>query len=390
MKRILLLNFLKSGNTGRFTGLILCLILSAGLSGQKLQTNLIETWTSGNWLNFAKTTNTYNVSGFLTNTLFQNWDYASSSWENITQSNFTNNPDGTTNQMITQIWDGVSAWSNTIRTTYTYNASKKVLTQVREIWLIAIWQNSSRTTNTYDGSGYLTNGLSQRWDLVSSTWKNDIQTNYTNNPNGTVNQEIDQLWDGVSTWNNTQRSTFTYNGSNKILTDVSDNWTAGNWAPSSRFTNTYNGSGYLTNNLIQSWDAGTSTWKNNLQFNYTNNTDGSPSQGISQLWDGVSVWNNAERFTYTYSSPTLVYELSDEGLVIYPNPGSDLITITGKNIINGSTYSITDLTGKPVLKGKIINENTTLDIKLLPNGIYFLHLGERSQHSYKIIKNQLR
>jgi hypothetical protein len=348
---------------------------------------LDETWTSGNWLKSSLITNTYDVSNYLTNNLTQIWDVPSLSWQNGSQTVYTNNPDGTANLSVTQTWDGVSAWNNLIRSTYTYNSSKKVLTTTGEIWFVSIWMNTSRSTNTYDGSGYLTNTLNQSWDIISSTYKNSSQTNYTNNPNGTVSQWINQTWDGVSAWNNTQRLTNTYNSSNKVLTSVYEQYTAGNWVPQTRLSYTYDGSGFLINILSQLWDAGSSTWKDNTRDNYTNNPDGTTSQVVGQKWDGISVWNNTDRLTFGYSQPTAVSDITgEEDFTIYPNPAFDVITIKANININGSTYSFTDQTGKLVLQGILTDETTSIDITRLVKGVYFLHIGERSQQTFKVIK----
>lgn len=120
MKRILLFHDLKRGKTRRFTGLILCLVLSTGLSGQNFKTILIETWNAGNWVGSVKQTNTYDVNGYLTNGLTKNWDIPSSTWINDSQSNYTNNTDGSINQIINQSWNtGISQWTNSERTTFT-------------------------------------------------------------------------------------------------------------------------------------------------------------------------------------------------------------------------------------------------------------------------------
>ncbi|MGC1391506.1 MAG: T9SS type A sorting domain-containing protein, partial [Bacteroidales bacterium] len=69
------------------------------------------------------------------------------------------------------------------------------------------------------------NELNQNWDLISTAWKNNTQSNYVNNPDGTASQVINQTWDGVSTWNNTERLTFTYGistGLSELYTDPSD------------------------------------------------------------------------------------------------------------------------------------------------------------------------
>ena len=368
----------------RLSGLFLCLILSMNLSAQKIQTLKIETWTAGNFVNSSLQTFTYDGSGFLTNVLTQIW--VSSAWQNSAQSNYSNNLDGTANIVTTQSWNG-SSWDNVTQTTYTYNGAKKVLTATSQIWLVAIWQNASMQTNTYNGSGFLINSLFQTW--LVSTWQNSSRTKYTNNVNGTVNIDTMQIWDGVSTWKNSERSTFTYTGSNKVLTDATDTLRAGNWAQYTKETNTYDGSGFLTNSLNQRWDAVSTTYKNDTQSNYTNNTNGTPSVVIFQQWDGVSAWVNSERLTYTYEPPTRVPELkSDQSFTVYPNPAGDQILVKGNISIDGSTYSITDQTGKLVLKGKLINQNGTIDISALANGIYFLRIGEKNQNVIKVIKNK--
>jgi hypothetical protein len=369
----------------RLSSLFLCLILATNISGQKVDTLLIDTWVSSNWQRTSKQIFNYDGSGFLINTRNQTWDIPSTTWKDISQSNYTNNLDGTASVVTTQSWSG-SQWNDVSRTTYTYNVSKKVLTATTEIWLVVMWQNLSMQTNTYDGSGFLITDLSQTWDGVSA-WKNSQRIKYKNNVNGTVNVDTTQVWDGISTWKNSERSTFTYNGANKVVTETTDTLRSGNWEAYSLITNTYSGNN-LTNTLEQQWDKNSSTYKNESQSNFTNNVDGTPSVIVNQLWDnGSSLWNNSTRLTYKYSTATLSPQLyTKEDITIYPNPAGDVITIKGNISIHGSSYSITDQSGKLVLRGRLINENSTIDVSTLANGIYFLQLGERSRHSFKVIK----
>ena len=95
--------------------------------------------------------------------------------------------------------------------------------------------------------------------------------------------------------------------------------------------------------------------------------------------------------TFTYSGPTSISEIiKDPDYTIYPNPASNLITIKSKNSSAGSSYSITDQTGKMVLSGKLLEETTPVDITILNNGIYFLKIGDRSQPAFKVIKQDLK
>jgi hypothetical protein len=79
-----------------------------------------ENWSGGAWINYLKSTNSYDGSGYLTNNVFQLWDSSSSSWKNSSQTNYMNNVNGTTQQLIQQSWLPTGAWSNSQRATFTY------------------------------------------------------------------------------------------------------------------------------------------------------------------------------------------------------------------------------------------------------------------------------
>jgi hypothetical protein len=377
----------KGKNFSKLFFLLICILLTIKLSGQNIQNMLSETWTNGDWQKSFQKLFTYDGSGYLISDLSQTWDVPSTSWENSAQTIYDNNADGKPGVVTSQIWDGGS-WNYLTRSTYTYNTAKEVLTEVTEMWLGVIWQNTSKETNTYDGSGYLTNNLSQSWDFISSAWKNNIQINYTNNPDGNPNQEITQSWDGAA-WINSTRSTYTYNASNKVITQVTDNWISGNWQPDSRETNTYDGNGYVINNLSQIWDEGSSSWKNETQENFTNNVDGTPSIIISQEWDGTNAWNNAARYTLTYSPSTLIKELPATKMVtIYPNPTSGLLTIMSvEGFSDNASLELYDFNGKAILQRNLDNmTDQRIDISQFAKGIYYLRIkNNKINYCQKVI-----
>lgn len=82
-----------------------------------------------------------------------------------------------------------------------------------------------------------------------------------------------------------------------------------------------------------------------------------------------------------------VNELSDEaGMVIYPNPATDFITVVGHSSVSGSAYILTDLLGKPVLSGKLATGNSTIHLNSLPAGMYILSIGEQNKQTFKVLK----
>lgn len=73
---------------------------------------------------------------------------------------------------------------------------------------------------------------------------------------------------------------------------------------------------------------------------------------------------------------------------IFPNPSMNLITIKSGYNLKDSQYLITDQAGKDVIKGKLLNEATQIDISQLPSGIYFVQIiGVNSRQSFKVMKN---
>lgn len=87
----------------------------------------------------------------------------------------------------------------------------------------------------------------------------------------------------------------------KVLTVENDTISGGNWLHTSKITNSYDASCYLISSLYQTWNAGTSSYDNSLLTSYTNNTDGTISQFLSQSWNGSS-WVNLLRETFTYTA----------------------------------------------------------------------------------------
>lgn len=67
-----------------------------------------------------------------------------------------------------------------------------------------------------------------------------------------------------------------------------------------------------------------------------------------------------------------------EPLKLYPNPASDKVSLP-ENLIN-SEFEVYSSTGKMILNGKLSNA-ASLDISLLPSGIYFIRLTKTNQHA---------
>jgi hypothetical protein len=71
---------------------------------------------------------------------------------------------------------------------------------------------------------------------------------------------------------------------------------------------------------------------------------------------------------------------------VYPNPAKSQINVKADAKLLGSIYTVYDNTGKLVLSGKIISENTTIELGNLSGGIYLFRVGENLKQTFKVIK----
>ena len=78
--------------------------------------------------------------------------------------------------------------------------------------------------------------------------------------------------------------------------------------------------------------------------------------------------------------------IQDNLFSVYPNPAKSQINVKADAKLLGSIYTVYDNTGKLVLTGKIISENTTIELGNLSGGIYLFSVGENMKQTFKVIK----
>ncbi len=71
---------------------------------------------------------------------------------------------------------------------------------------------------------------------------------------------------------------------------------------------------------------------------------------------------------------------------VFPNPAKNQINIKADATLIGSIYTVFDNLGKKVLEGKIISENTIVELENLSGGVYLLSIGDNLKQTFKVIK----
>jgi len=82
-----------------------------------------------------------------------------------------------------------------------------------------------------------------------------------------------------------------------------------------------------------------------------------------------------------------INEITQDNLFsVYPNPAKSQINVKADAKLLGSIYTVYDNTGKLIFSGKIISENTTIELGNLSGGIYLFSVGENLKQTFKVIK----
>lgn len=101
---------------------------------------------------------------------------------------------------------------------------------------------------------------------------------------------------------------------------------------------------------------------------------GNPSTKIIVPCESVEAYRSAPNLDiYNYSTCIGLEDISKENIdfTVYPNPAKDNITISTKQL-EGGILSLYDIMGKEILRRRINNDETILDINRLKAGVYIL------------------
>lgn len=87
----------------------------------------------------------------------------------------------------------------------------------------------------------------------------------------------------------------------------------------------------------------------------------------------------------TTSTPTTIKSATPEKLsvLIYPNPTKELLTIEGQSLTSGMVVKIYNIRGLLVAEQKIVADNRKINVKALPEAVYFLAIEQNNITIYR-------
>lgn len=147
------------------------------------------------------------------------------------------------------------------------------------------------------------------------------------------------------------------------------------------FISSYSQKNTVVSGGIATGSTGSSSYSiGQIDYKTQISTTGFVSQGVQQPYEIIVL-------DITQQNETFV------NLIVSPNPTKDIATIYFEDYIKWDNllYSLVDMNGKTIQENKkIIESNTSIDLSVLPLGIYFLNIttNEKPLKTFKIIKKQ--
>jgi hypothetical protein len=190
-------------------------------NNDEILTKSSELFVAGNWQNLSRETNSYDLSGYLVNNLYEIWDSINNVWKPSTLTEYSNNPNGKPAKELVKVWAPPSnQWEYSELHTYIYNTSDKVVAMLLYTMQNGKWVRFSQDIFSYDSNNYLTEMISRNWENAANNWENDVKYTYSNGIDGTLRKTVNQFWNGKD-WSNDLRFTFVYEPVGILETDKS-------------------------------------------------------------------------------------------------------------------------------------------------------------------------
>ncbi|MFV0390754.1 MAG: T9SS type A sorting domain-containing protein [Paludibacteraceae bacterium] len=300
-----------------------------------------------------------------------------------------------------------SNWAVNSVTTFEYNATSQSYRINFEEFRNGIKINASRVKTTYTDLGEIkTMHVS---NLQDEEWVNSTFSTYYYKPNSTLKiSEIVKIWnEDRDQWENTQYSEYQYDELGRLLFENYLFWDISSWKNNLKYGYTYNSDGTLSKKTIflpiyndyrPAWSVNYSEFKYakasliEAKNEFWGGDTGTPfNTFIPYQFNEDNVISSASKINISYT-PVITTEtlLSSEEnsnrLKIYPNPSNAIFYINTDNLdIQG--WQVTDLSGKVLMSKEQKDRSGVIDLGNFKPGIYLIqvHTAEGTKMQ-KLIK----
>ena len=79
--------------------------------------------------------------------------------------------------------------------------------------------------------------------------------------------------------------------------------------------------------------------------------------------------------------------IEKKDVILYPNPATESVTIEVPATFTGSSFAISDLTGRILKQGQLASTINQINLNELSTGVYLISFGTENKQTLKIFKN---
>lgn len=263
------------------------------------------------------------------------WDTISNTFSssNIT---FKANYDANGNCTLTQVSAynrSNNQWMAVVKTEYSYNANNKLSMQLNYNWDFIknqwIYQNNqiAKTEYFYDSKGNNDRTNAYEWDTTAKNWALNTSTTNTFNGNNKITSQLDSNFYRGNT--SIYKADYTYDAKGNNTLILNSFFSNGAWSQNSKDEYTFDANNNNTLKIYYYWDNQNSQWISNSKNEYTFDANGNNTTEIQSEYAN-NTWNSSRKYNRSYNNSI---NFSD---VAWPFGNIENTTNTPKHQITGS------------------------------------------------------
>lgn len=186
------------------------------------------------------------------------------------------------------------------------NTGALLTESIDERWENEAWLQESRDLYSYVNDA-MSEDLTQRW--TGSSWADTVKMNYTWNGNSDMVEMVSQEWVNQA-WQNSFKSMMSYDGHHNQTQNTTQSWQEQAWVNNNNTLYEYDANQNNTRHVMQNWDVDSSVWIDFMQTLNTFDAANLKTESLSQMWMTAFWWDMSKDF-YTYDAQNnLIEEIS--------------------------------------------------------------------------------
>ncbi len=287
-------------------------------------------------------------------------------------------------QHLSLIFNGqTETWDSAFLRTNTYDVNGNSTSYMSSQYNNGIWEilDATRNTNVYNNQNQLSQLTSEYW-VSDTTYQNDSRMYFTYNNNGEPTEVEIMYWDEEilqfvqsERYSNIQWHQWSNDLELSLLSKIDlYRWADSLYVLESRVVYTYDSHNNETEYYSEDWDGTNWTKSSGNKNLITYNNDGAMVQRINQWFNQDSGYyiNQIKEVYSDFITYTGIQNQTSQTtrLAVYPNPATSIITIEATPEFTTETIAFYNLMGQNVLTNQIHSGLNTIDVSVLPKGIY--------------------